>query len=284
MISVQQETIPKAVNTEPTTANKLLRNSAVLWLVVALVGQWAFMYYLVAFYGQSIVVGDLEIWNRLEAVGAKPYIAGDAMGNFAFAMHALGASIIAFGGALQLIPAIRTKAPRFHRWNGRVFLLTVILLSMSGFYLVWVRDAASTSQIQGLSTSFNGLLILAFAWLAFRAIRARRIDSHRRWAMRLYLVANAQWFLRIGMFTYFSISQMFGFGGAESFMLLWTFGCYLVPLAMLEVYFWTQSNGSTIAKSAVACTLVALALLMCLGIFAFGMFSQLLISGAPLAF
>lgn len=102
--------------------------------------------------------------------------------------------------------------------------------------------------------------------------------------MRLYLVANAQWFLRIGMFTYFSISQMLGLGGAESFMLLWTFGCYLVPLAMLEVYFWTQSNGRAVTKRLVACALVALALLMCLGTFAFGMFSQLLITGAPLDF
>lgn len=148
---------------QSTSAARFLRNAAAFWFVVAFIGQWAFMYYLVAFYGQSIVIGDLEIWNRLAAVGDTPYIAGDAMGNFAFAVHALGASIIAFGGALQLIPAVRSKAPRFHRWNGRVFLVTVILLSLSGFYLVWVREAASSSQIQGLSTSFNGLLILTFA-------------------------------------------------------------------------------------------------------------------------
>lgn len=111
------------------TAGAALRASAAFWLMAALAGQWAFLYYIAAFYGRSTLTGNFEIWNRLQALGRTPYLPGDTAGNAAFAAHALGAGIVAFGGALQLIPQIRTRAPRFHRWNGRIFMLTVVALA-----------------------------------------------------------------------------------------------------------------------------------------------------------
>jgi uncharacterized membrane protein len=189
---------------------------------------------------------------------------------------------VAFGGALQLIPQIRKHAPTFHRWNGRIFLATVVALSLSGFYLVWVRK----TSLSPWSTSVNGALILAFAVLAFRTARARNFTVHRRWAMRLYLVSNAQWFLRVGVFSYFAVNQMLGrkVSFSDPFMTFWTVGCYLAPLLVLEFYLRAKDSRRPMAKAAVATGLVALTLIMAVGIFAFGMFSQLIISGGPLKF
>lgn len=111
-------------------AGAFLRGAVAFWFVVALLGQWAFFAYILGFYGTSTVSGDFEVWNRLKALGRTPYVAGDTYGNLAYAAHALGAGIIAFGGALQLIPGLRARAPAFHRWNGRVFLFTVTGLSL----------------------------------------------------------------------------------------------------------------------------------------------------------
>lgn len=257
--------------------------AAVFWFVVALTGQWAFFYYIAAFYGTSTVSGNFEIWNRLEALGRTPYVAGDTGGNIAFAMHALGAGIIAFGGALQLIPLVRRRFPTFHRWNGRLFLLTVTGLSLSGFYLVWIRNT-SPSAIEGMSTTLNGLLILCFAGLTLRSAMARNIAVHRRWAMRLYLVSNAQWFLRVGVFSYFVTNRMLGndVSFSDPFLKFWTWGCYLVPLTLLQLYFLTQDRGGALARLTVASGLFSLTLLMGVGIFAFAMFSQALITGAPM--
>ena len=257
--------------------------AAVFWFVVALTGQWAFFYYIAAFYGTSTVSGNFEIWNRLEALGRTPYVAGDTGGNIAFAMHALGAGIIAFGGALQLIPLVRRRFPTFHRWNGRLFLLTVTGLSLSGFYLVWIRNT-SPSAIEGMSTTLNGLLILCFAGLTLRSAMARIIAVHRRWAMRLYLVSNAQWFLRVGVFSYFVTNRMLGndVSFSDPFLKFWTWGCYLVPLTLLQLYFLTQDRGGALARLTVASGLFSLTLLMGVGIFAFAMFSQALITGAPM--
>lgn len=261
----------------------VLRAAGVFWFTAALIGQWAFFYYIAAFYGASAVSGDFEIWNRLEALGRTPYVAGDTGGNLAYLTHALGAGIIAFGGALQLMPFIRNRLPAFHRWNGRLFLVTVTGLSLSGFYLVWIRQT-SPSFIEGLSTSLNGVLILAFAALALRTAMARNIAVHQRWATRLYLVSNAQWFLRIGVFSYFVVNKMLGnevaFG--DPFFSFWTWGCYLVPLALLQLYYLARDHGGALTQSAMALVLIGATLFMAVGIFAFGMFSQAIITGAPM--
>jgi len=141
--------------------------AAALWLLTALIGQWAFFYYIANFYGPAMVSGNYEAWSVLRAMGAKGYVEGDTAGNMTFGAHALAAGIIAFGGALQLIPQIRAKAPVFHRWNGRLFLLTVVGLSLTGFYLVWGRGSPPDSFGE-MSTTLNGVLILSFAGLAGR--------------------------------------------------------------------------------------------------------------------
>jgi uncharacterized membrane protein len=266
-------------------AEKTLNAAAVFWLLATLLGQWAFFIYISVFYGGSAVSGDFEVWNRLNALGRTPYIKGDTAGNFMFLAHALGAGIVALGGALQIIPQIRKHAPAFHRWNGRVFLTTVIALSVSGFYLVWVRSESPTVA-GGLPITVNGLLILSFAFLALRAVRSRDLVVHRRWALRLYLVANAQWFLRVGFFSYFVVSSALGHRVQNSDVVfqLWPYGCYLVPLLVLEIFLRAKDSRSALMKSAMAGCLILLTIVMCVGIFVFSVFSQRIASGAPLQF
>lgn len=263
----------------------LLNGAAGFWWLTAILGQWAFLYYILSFYGASSLSGDFEVWNRLKALGRTPYVAGDTAGNLAFLGHALAAGIIAFGGALQLVPGIRARFPAFHRWNGRLFLLTVTGLSLSGFFLVWVRGT-SPDSLNALSTTVNGVLILIFAGLALRAAMARDIAVHRRWAMRLYLVSNAQWFLRVGVFAYFVVNMGLGVKvkSGDPFLSFWVPGCYLVPLAVLEVYLRAKDRAGPMGRTAVAAGLIVLTLLMAAGALAFSVFSMKIASGAPLDF
>lgn len=264
-------------------SRRVLGAAGAFWFIAALLGQWAFFYYIAAFYGTSTFSGEFEVWNRLQALGRTPYVEGDTGGNIAYAAHALGAGIIAFGGALQLIPFIRKRFPAFHRWNGRLFLLTVTALSLSGFYLVWVRHT-SPSFIEGVATSLNGVLILSFAALTLRTAMARNIASHQRWATRLYLVSNAQWFLRVGVFSYFVVNKALGndvaFG--DPFFKFWTWGCFLAPLVVLQLYYLARDRGGVLSRSVMATALVVLTLLMGVGIVVFGIFSNGLITGAPM--
>ncbi|MBL8300910.1 MAG: DUF2306 domain-containing protein [Rhodanobacteraceae bacterium] len=267
-----------------TGTPRFLNATVATWFTAALLGQLAFFSYIVAFYGSSLLEGNFEAWNRLQAMGRTPFIAGDATGNWVFLTHALGAGLVVIGGVLQLIPVIRKRAPRLHRWNGRIFLTMVTVLSLSGFYLEWIRDDPPTT-LSGFATTINGVLILSFAYMTLKAARARRFADHRRWAIRLFLVSNAQWFTRVGLFAYLVMTQVLGTGSANvgTFFEVWKFGAFLVPLAVAELYLQC-ANQRPAFKAGVAMVMAVLTLFMSVGIVAYGAFTLKIATGAPLSF
>ncbi|WDE08375.1 DUF2306 domain-containing protein [Thalassomonas viridans] len=265
-------------------ANRALKYSATFWFVAVMAGQWFFFYYIMAFYGFSVINDNMEIWNRWEAMGSKPYHVGDFAGNLAFGAHAIGAGIVAFGGALQLIPKVRSYFPKFHKINGYVYLITVFCLAISGFYLVWVRDAEPVT-LSGIGTSINGFLILGFAYLALRCAINRDIANHRKWALRLFLVSNAQWILRVGVFCYFVTGTMLGLepNFKDAFFPIWTFGCFVLPLATLQLYFYAQEKRSNRLKFITSGSLFLLTVLMLIGVVGFTPFLLTVMSGGEIA-
>ncbi|MDQ2860310.1 MAG: DUF2306 domain-containing protein [Pseudomonadota bacterium] len=257
---------PRSISS--TAGDATLKAAARLWLLVAVIGQWAFLYYIVAFYGSPTLTGHFEAWRR-NTMLFKGYVAGDTAGNLSFAAHVLLAAVIAFGGALQLIPWIRSRVPAVHRWNGRLFMLTALGVSLSGLYMIWVRGGNPT-LVGDLAISGDALLIIAFAALAWSAARARDIPAHRRWALRLYLVANGQWFFRVGLFAWIMVNRgPVGVGKNLDgpFALFWDFACYLLPLAVLELYLRAKEGAGPGRRFAVAGGLAILTVLTGVGIF-----------------
>ncbi|GGD51623.1 hypothetical protein GCM10011357_04440 [Lacimicrobium alkaliphilum] len=250
-----------------------------------MLGQWLFFYYIMSFYGFSVINDNMEIWNRWEPLGSKPYDANDSTGNLFFAAHAIGAGIVAFGGALQLIPKLRTVAPRFHKINGYVYLLTVFCLAMSGFYLSWVRGT-SPDTLSAIGTSINGFLILGFAYLTVKTARNKQLASHRKWAIRLFLVSNAQWFLRVGVFSYMVTGTVAGANPAfgDPFFPIWTFACFLLPLASAQLYFYASEKGSNRLKLLTGGVLCGLTLMMLIGVMGLTPFLIKIINGEAIVF
>lgn len=249
-------------------ADTALKAAAGLWFLVAVIGQWALLYYIVAFYGSSTLQGHFQAWNKNTFL-FKGYVAGDTAGNLFFAAHVFLAAIITFGGALQLIPQIRARAISVHRWNGRLFMLTALGVSIDGLYLVWVRGGLP-STVGTLALSLGAVLIIVFAALAWRSALRREISTHRRWALRTYLVANAQWFARVGISAWIIFNR--GTVGMTAnwdgpFNYFWFFGCYLLPLAVLELYLRAKESAGPSGRFAMAGGLLVLTALMGVGIF-----------------
>lgn len=252
-------------------------------LGVVILGQLAFFIFLTVFYTLPALAGDLLAWNANVLLQVPPVISGQPVDTVAFGFHAIGASLISLIGGLQLIPWVRKHYPAFHRFNGRLFMLTVIALSLSGFYLVWIRGPRPDA-LSELGTSVNGLLILSFVVLAFNAIRRRRFADHERWATRLFLVSHAQWFLRIGGFGFFVLTQSLGFevGFENPFFQFWVWGCFLVPLVMTELFFRTHRSPAPLMRWASASVFIVMTPLAAFGIFAFTAFLvQLTLGNVP---
>lgn len=253
-----------------------LKTAAIFWFVVMAASQWIFLFYLVAFYGTSAAAGDLSAWNRHPFLDG--YVAGDLIGNLAFAGHALLAIVITFGGVFQLIPWIRARAAWLHRWNGRTFITTSIVVTLAGFYMVWFRGERDEPLRDSLTISMNGVMILLFAALAWRHAAARRIETHRRWALRTLVVVNGVFFLRLIFPGWLVLTQQ-----EPSSMLFWIFEliAFLLPLAIVELYLHATSRGGVWARRAAATVLTTSALYMCVGAFGFTMiFIRMVVFGA----
>lgn len=234
--------------------------AALAWFATALIGQWAFVYYIAAFYGPTLA-GDFAAWDRNPML-IDGHVAGDVAGNLFFAAHVALAGVLTFGGALQLAPGLRARAIALHRWNGRAFLLAALGAALGGLYLVWVRGT-SDGPLGSIAITLNAALIAAFASLAWRAARRRDIAAHQAWAMRCYLATNGVWFLRVGLMAWSIVTQR---AATEAFFTVWTFGCYLAPLAVHQLYSGVKRRGGAAEALAMAGGLFVVTALMGVGI------------------
>ena len=249
---------------------KLLENIAIFWFVLAVLGQWIFAAYVIVFYGGASVEGNFERWNKVLPHG---YVAGDFWGNLVVGIHVLFAAVIIIGGPLQLVPQIRKHFRSFHRWNGKVYLLTVLIAAISGLVMVWTRGAVGDTFMHvGIST--NALLIIICAFFSYKNAINRQFDTHYRWTLRLFMVANGVWFFRVGLMAWLLIHQApVGFDMSTfSGPFLWTLSSsvYIIPLPvlLLELY-WKAKNSTSKALGFVTATiLLVFTLLMGAGIFA----------------
>ena len=248
-------------------ADRALRASAVFWGVVAAIGIWIFGYYIAALYGLGIIGGDLERWNRVLPEG-HGYVPTDTRGNVALGVHLLMALVVTTAGVLQLVPAIRKRLPALHRWNGRLFVALAMIAAATGVFIAFYRGAVAGDYMTA-GNVINAVLILIFGVMAWRRARARRFESHQRWALRLFVVVFAVWFYRVGMMLWFAANR--GAAGHNDsftgpFDIFLAFAHVLLPLAVLELFLLARDRGGSLAKLSMAALLVLLTLAMGAGV------------------
>jgi len=236
------------------------------WFAVAFAGQMIFLLYIVAFYGRTASRGDFAAWNKILASGHVP---GDTANNAALIGHIFIAAFITLAGPLQLMPSVRARFPTFHRWNGRLYLLTSVIASIAGLFLIWTGKP-SGSFLQHVAISINALLIMAAAWFTVRHAMRRQLGAHRRWALRLFLLVSGSWFFRVGLMFWIAIN-----GGPAGFdpntfrgpaLEAISFLQYLLPLAILELVFRARDSDSPVLRIATAGTVFLMTAAMALGI------------------
>jgi uncharacterized membrane protein len=236
------------------------------WFVVAACGQLLFAYYIAALYGGSAVRGEFATWSKVMPRG---WIEGDTLGNAAIAAHLAFALFVTVAGLMQLIPAIRRHAPQMHRWTGRFYILAGATAALTGIYLIWVRGTVG-DVFQHLGTTLNALLILGCAALAWRYARAGEFATHRRWAMRLFVVMSGVWLFRVGLMAWLMIHQKpVGFNPDTfqgPFLSALAFAQTLLPLAILELYFRAQSSPIQWHKTATTALVSGATLITAIGI------------------
>ena len=142
-------------------------------------------------------------------------------------------------------------------------------MALSGVWLTLVRGTYM-SGVSAVAILLDAALILIFGALAWRNAVKRRFDHHRKWAMRTFMVVSGVWFLRVGLMGWVLINQ--GPVGMTDSMsgpadIVLTFGSYLIPLGLLELYFRAGAGSSALLKGLTAALVFAAAAYTALGVF-----------------
>lgn len=256
--------------TNPAFSKKALSNAARFWFLVTIIGQWIFVAYILAYYGQALWGKGLA--GLADTRLPNGYIEGNLLANLSVLAHVFPAAIIIFGGPLQLIPRIRAKWPTFHRWNGRLYVAMSVLACVAGIYMTWFREGGSLlgDIATKTGTTTAGVLVFIFAYLAVKNAVQQDFRAHRKWVLRLFMVVSAVWFIRLITFGWIIATGGIGiewqtFTGP--FVVFASYAQWLLPLLVLELYFWGQERAGPSGRLAVAGTLVTSTLLMAFGIF-----------------
>ena len=253
------------VNTLPPTfaqhaglnsSRGLLSKSVTSWLLVTLLGQWAFAFYILIAFAFPFVSGGIKAVDFSHMITGS--IEGDSIGNTLLIAHLILAILISMGGVIQIVPWIRNNYPSFHRWNGRMFLTLGIMGALTGLYLTWGRGSR-LSDLGAYGITLNGILIVVTSFFAWRYALAKRFDLHRRLAVHAFILINGVWTFRLYLMGWFVVNQ--GPNGNNGTLdgpadIFISYACYMLPMLVAELFFWAQRQKETYKVVSVSSVLI----------------------------
>lgn len=99
-------------------------------------------------------------------------------------------------GSRQFVRKIGGRWLNFHRWSGRIYLVSGTVSAVSAM-LVAARFPASGGAGTAVATYFFGLLFLVCLAKAYWHVRSARIQLHREWMIRGFAIGLGVSTLRV---------------------------------------------------------------------------------------
>jgi len=215
---------------------------AVVWISSAIFGA-----YILAYYGGAIPAGTMEQWN---ATLPALYEAHTPAASFGMGLHFFAGATLLLLGPIQLIGAVRRRAPRVHHWIGRLYALAAFSAGVGGLIFIALKGTVGGVAMTVAFAMYGALMVLA-AVQTVRHAMARRIDIHRAWAIRLFALAIGSWLYRIGYGLFFAIAGTDHPGHTEAFSgwfdYIMDFAFFIPPLIIAEMFIRARRTEATTA-------------------------------------
>jgi uncharacterized membrane protein len=143
-------------------------------------------------------------------------------------LHIALALIALVTGPLGAIRALRVRSATFHRWNGRVYALSIFLNFIPGVYVSFFATGGlfSTAGFLILNTLWIGTTLLGYAYI----IR-NNVDLHSVWITRSFLLSFAN-------MTIYILVAITHYGMGFSYELSYTIAvwlCWIINLFLAEI-------------------------------------------------
>lgn len=156
--------------------------------------------------------------------------------NLAISAHMIAGAAITVLAPLQMIQALRIRWPRLHRSVGHVLIALALLTAVNGLIYMVGRGTVGGPLMTIGFTLYGGLMILS-AVQALRFARSRDIAAHRRWAVRLFVLAIGSWLYRVHYGIWYALTG--GMASTADFTGLFdqiqVFAFYLPYLVLAEI-------------------------------------------------
>lgn len=231
-----------ASKTSPRSLHPVRRDKSVIllrWMCIALVATvWVsaalFGLYILAFYAGALAQSDMNAWNEVLPRLYEPTTPAATAG---IALHFAAGGIILVLGCIQLIGAVRVRFPALHRWIGRVYVAASLLAGIGGLTFIAVKGTVG-GTVMNIGFAMYGVLMIVCAVQTYRHARARRLEVHRAWALRLFALAIGSWLYRMDYGFWLLLTN--GLGHTEDFRgpfdMLMAFFFYLPNLLVSEAF------------------------------------------------
>ncbi|MES1044052.1 DUF2306 domain-containing protein [Heyndrickxia oleronia] len=143
-------------------------------------------------------------------------------------IHIILAIISLLTGPLGILKRLRVQSIHFHRWNGRVYVVSIILNFIPGVYVSFFATGGWFSTI--------GFLILNLLWLVttflgYLYIKDKKVSLHSRWMIRSFFLSFANMTIYI-IVTITHYILHFSYGTSYS-IAVWA--CWIINLLIAEI-------------------------------------------------
>ena len=247
------QVITSNLNTQPSLHLKLKNKFDFLiklWVGIILTGQWVFALYILVQFTLPLITGQLD--ESRYAYMIRGYVNGDTFNNVILLLHVVPVMLISLSGIFQLFPNIRTHFPRFHRTNGRVYLIFGLMGAIGGLYLTWVTGSR-LSDLGALGVTLNGLLIPVMVYFAWYYALKRDYSRHQRFAVHAFILINGVWTFRLLLMGWFMLNQgplgnSANLDGPADIIL--SFASYLLPMLIAELIYKAREHNTLVLQVA----------------------------------
>lgn len=139
--------------------------------------------------------------------------------------HFTGGILALLVGPWQFWTGFRMRYARLHRWTGRLFLAGVALGSVGAIRLI-----ATSTFGWAFGTSLAGLTLawIITAAIAYYAIRQGKVETHKLWMVRAYVVTFA--FVTFRIFNDYGPTSRLEPAGDRAITIGWA--CWAIPLLL----------------------------------------------------
>lgn len=108
--------------------------------------------------------------------------------------HVAASGVAMLVGAFQFYKPLRAKAPKLHRWSGRIYVAACVIGGLAGGIIAL---SSTAGPIAGWGFLMLAVLWVPFTLLALRAAMQRDFVAHERWMIRSFALTFAAVTLRI---------------------------------------------------------------------------------------